>query len=239
MRICDVLPRGLEDTSIGAPLEGLHRIYERIGSDQDKWTSATPYRCPNGCGSCCEGFEPETLEVEALYLAAWLYRADGERFSAALEGYPESRAERPGCVLADPSGKYHCTVYGGRPLVCRLFAYSGDRAKDGSARFSLCSRMDDLGGPRRMDEKAILERFGLLPPVMGDLAGEAESLLPDSAGERSPLRSALPRAAAKIRYLADLAASSAFAVVRSESGGKGDGDNDNPGGGLPPMPRAG
>lgn len=237
MDIRDILPRGLEGTSLDGPLRALHRIYERIEESQSKWIASTPFRCPSGCGSCCEDFEPDLLDIEALYLAAFLARSNGERFAALLSGFSEARFERRGCVLAEPEGEYHCTVYGGRPLICRLFAYSGDRAKDGSARFRLCSRMPS-DGLRQMDEKAILDRFGLLPPIMGDLAGEAESLQPDLAGERTPLRQALPRAAAKIRYLADLSDSSAFSVFRVKDD-DGDGDNDNPGGGLPPMPRAG
>ena len=155
MEITDIHPRGLGGTSLDAPLRGLHRIYERIDSEQAAWGAAVPYRCPSGCGSCCEGFEPDLLEIEALYMAAWLARADERRFSEIAEGFRELSAEKKGCVLAKAEGEYHCTVYGGRPLICRLFAYSGDRAKDGSARFRLCSRMKDLGGPRHMDEKTI------------------------------------------------------------------------------------
>ncbi|MFA6507863.1 MAG: YkgJ family cysteine cluster protein [Treponemataceae bacterium] len=237
MDIRDILPRGIEATSLGGPLSGLHRIYERIEESQSKWVASTPFRCPSGCGSCCDDFEPGLLEIEALYLAAWLLRTHRDRVPAIMAGFTHEQTERKGCVLASPLGEYHCTVYGGRPLVCRLFAYSGDRAKDGSARFRLCSRMTtEL--PRQFDEMALLGHFGLLPPIMADLAGEADSLLPDQGGERTPLRLVLPRAVAKIRHLADLTDSSAFSIFLSKDD-KGDGDNDNPGGGLPPMSRAG
>ena len=238
MDIRDILPRGLEGTSFEVPLERLHGIYGQIEKVQSAWIAATPFRCPPGCGSCCEGFEPEVLELEALYLAAWLSRSDPARFAALRTGAEDGRPLGKGCFLADSSGAYHCTVYGGRPLICRLFAYSGDRAKDGSARFRLCSRMAS-DGPRQMDERELIERFSVLPPIMGDIAGEADSLLPGRSGNRRSLRDALPEAAAKIRYLSDLAASSAFSVLRAEDSGENDGDNDNPGGGEPPIPRAG
>lgn len=175
------------------------------------------------------------LEVEAAYLASWLRQADPSRYAAVLSGTFAGNSYGKGCVLSDPSGAYHCTAYGGRPLICRLFAFSGDRAKDGGARFRLCSRMASLGGPRQLGEAELMERFGRLPPIMGDIAGEAESLQPDRAGDRSPLRVALSRAAAKLSYMLDLSDSSAFASDRPET----DGDNDNPDGGTPPMPRAG
>lgn len=199
MDIRFALPSGLEGTSLYAPLEQLFRIYEGIESSQRRWIDSTPYRCPAGCGSCCEGFEPELSEIEALYLGAWMIRAEKE----GLLETAEASQERVGCVLADLTGEYHCTVYGGRPLICRLFAFSGDRDKSGFPRFRPCSRQN----PREettLNEETLLRRFGVLPPIMGDFAGEAELLLPTSAGERSPLREALPRAVAKIRYTMDL-----------------------------------
>jgi hypothetical protein len=164
-----------------------------------------------------------------LYLASWVLLNAPERLADV-----ERNADRKGCVLAEREGCYHCTVYGGRPLVCRLFAYAGDRGKDGSVRFRACAHMR-VKDARSLDQNELAARYGMLPPVMGDLAGEADLLLPSSAGERTPLREALPRAAAKIRHLTDLAAFSAFAASRDD----GDGDNDNPGGNTPPMPRAG
>jgi Fe-S-cluster containining protein len=238
MDIRDVLPRGLEGSSLEEPLERLHDIYRRIDEAQATWIAATPFRCPSGCGSCCEGFEPDILDVEALYLAAWLARNQPARFSAIQSGKAGFGEAGKGCPLADPAGEYHCTVYGGRPLICRLFAYSGDRGKDGCARFRLCSAMTHPG-PRQMHERELLDAYGLLPPIMGDFAGEAGTLLPDRNGERSRLRDALAAAASKIRHLSDLSASSALSVLRGRFGEDGDGDNDNPGGGEPPVPRAG
>lgn len=229
MGTIDILPRRLRGTSLEAPLAGLDRVYERIETAQSSWIAATPYSCPPGCGHCCETFEPDILEIEALYLAAWIVRNAPERLADV-----DRNADRVGCVLADHEGCYHCTVYPARPLVCRLFAYSGDRGKDGTVRFRPCAHMK-VAGKRDLGQAELTERYGMLPPVMGDLASEADLLLPGSAGERSPLREALPRAAAKIRLLTDLAAFSAFADAHDD----GDGDNDNPGGNTPPLPRAG
>jgi hypothetical protein len=89
-------------------------------------------------------------------------------------------------------------------------------------------------------------RFGVLPPAMGDLSGEAVMLYPGSSDERKPLREALPQAIAKIRYLSDLAASDCFAEGRGGNNDNGtDGGNDGGrdggnGGGRDdsPLPRA-
>ncbi len=230
--ISDVLPLRLAGTSMEGPLEGLHRIYERIDAEQSAWIQASPYRCPDGCGSCCDEFEPDLLDVEALYLAAWVLRNAPHRLDDA-----ERNAGRKGCVLADPDSRWHCTVYAGRPLVCRLFAFSGDRAKDGSVRYRPCSRMA-VQGSRSLGHAALIDLHGILPPAMGDLAAEASFLMPGSSGERSPLRYALVRAADKLRMLSGCSAFSAFAPERGD-GDDGDGEDDNPGGAPPTVPLAG
>jgi len=196
------LPAFIENTSFAAPLRELSGIYERIEKAQEPWIAATPFRCPPGCGRCCERFEPEILDLEALYLAAWLLAGP----TAALESLDFS-GTGPGCVLSDPHQAYHCTVYAGRPLVCRLFAFSGDRDKDGALRFSPCVF---AAGPaqKQWTEAEMQAAFGVLPPAMADLAGQADSLLPGTADRRLPLREALPKALAKLRYLRDLAAGS-------------------------------
>jgi Fe-S-cluster containining protein len=235
MRIFDLLPRRLAGTSLAEPVAALHDIYEGIDAAQSRWMAATPYRCPRGCGECCLTFEPDVLEVEALYAAAYLLRSDPARAELLESGFPNAAGS--GCVLASSRGEYHCTIYEARPLICRLFGFSGDRGKDGRTRFRLCSRMP-ADGERRLDEPALTSRFGQLPPLMGDYAGTAALILPSSSNERTGLREALPRAVAKVRYLLDLAAFSAFSQgAEDREGGddNGDGDGDN----TPPIPRAG
>ena len=217
----NALPGYLKDTSLEPVLMVMNRIYERIDEEQKKWTAVSTFRCPPGCGLCCETFEPDVLQGEALYLAAWL-----------LENKPELIKtidwSRPGtsCPLSNPVSEYHCTVYEGRPLICRLFAFSGDRAKDGTVRYRPCRHMD-TEDHTVLNQDTLMQRFGRCPPVMGDLSAEVSMSMPEVSDERLPLREALQRALAKIRYLHDL---HAFSVV---SGEDGDNDNDNN-----PQPRA-
>lgn len=222
----------LMGTALDEPIRRLHEIYDRIEQSQDAWIEATPFRCPEGCGSCCEHFEPDILEVEAYFLAAWMLLHQRDRLSSM-----NYHSEQRGCILADPDNPYHCTVYEGRPLICRLFAYSGDRAKDGSVRFRPCKFMKGdymQSGSKTYTEGELKELFGILPPVMGDLAGEAAILLPERSDDRYPLREILPVAIAKIQYVLDLAA---FAEQAAKGGtdGDNDGDNDNDGA---PQPKA-
>jgi len=223
----------LEGTALDEPIGKLYEIYNRIEQSQEAWIAATPFRCPAGCGSCCEHFEPDILDVEAYFLASWMLIHQRDR----IHSLPFD-SDQKGCILADPNNPYHCTVYEGRPLICRLFAYSGDRGKDGSVRYRPCKFMNndsvDSPGGKTYSAQELQERFGALPPVMGDLASEAAILLPERAGDRGPLRELLPVALAKIQYLLDLAAFSAKAKQHGTDGNN-DGDNENDGA---PLPRA-
>lgn len=232
-KLYDIVPRRLEGTSLQGFLEGMHRIYQRIENAQTAWTAASPYRCPEGCGTCCETFEPDILDAEAYYLAAFLVQARRDAGASSRAGWGEhtSAIGHRGCILSDPSDPYHCTVYEGRPLICRLFAFSGDRGKDGTIRYRPCRHMRE-GGSGTLGEVELLQLHGTLPPAMGDLAAEADLLSPESCGERRPLREVLPEALAKVRFLSDLAAFSDFAAQTVD---KDDGDNDNDG---PPIPAA-
>jgi len=214
----------LGGTRVKEIIEGLDALYAEIAREQEIWKKASPFQCPDGCGSCCVDFEPDVLESEALYLASWMLCHQRDRALAILDGSFVSpragtpAAGSPGCVLFDPETPYHCTVYEGRCLICRLFGYSGDRGKDGRPRLKPCKFLPSLtvaspgdraavGGSsegvehRQYSEAELLDLFGAVPPVMADIAAQVVALTPDSAQDRLPLREALRLAISKILML--------------------------------------
>jgi len=205
MDVFDMIPAQLAGSSLEMPLARLAAIYERIEIAQERWIGLTPYRCPDGCGRCCAKFEPELTEVEALFLAAWILHNEPALVEENQLDSIKLDSDQEACVLSDPEGKFHCRVYGGRPLICRLFAFSGDKAKDGTARFRPCEHMPH-SGDRILDETALLGLYGELPPLMSDFASEADLLMPDCSGKRTPLRLALPGALSKISMLCQFSA---------------------------------
>ena len=122
-------------------LTAVDSLYNDIDVDQKIWKAKSPMQCPDGCGSCCVHFEPEVYEAEALYLAAWMLENQSERADRIAEADSDAFIGGDGCVLFDPESPYHCTVYGGRCLICRLFGFSGDHGKDRRIRWKPCRYM--------------------------------------------------------------------------------------------------
>lgn len=204
-------------------LTAVDQLYSEIDTDQKDWKEKAPAGCPDGCGKCCVHFEPEIYEAEALYLAAWMLENQPERADRIAElgenafiqdaGY--SRRQHEGCVLFDPDSPYHCTVYGGRCLVCRLFGFSGDHGKDGTIRWKPCRYMQPSGIfaaaagiatlqggllGRQYGQEEMLRLFGAVPPFMGAASSRLLSLNPDDTNPL-PLRAALPAAIKKLKML--------------------------------------
>ncbi len=192
-----------------AVVEETDLVYQSLESAQAHWKSVTPYHCPEGCGSCCIDFEPDILECEALYLAAWLlhhHPLKAEALASALYVSPRPDVQR-GCQFYDPVSSWHCTVYGGRPLVCRLFGYTGDRGKDGLIRWKPCKflPLQSAGGTllrrSQYSNDELLLLIGALPPAMCDITAQLSAIDPGGEGQRLPISAALPRSIHKIRML--------------------------------------
>ena len=195
--ICDIL------TSVNS-------LYNGIEADQKIWKARSRIQCPDGCGSCCVRFEPEVYEAEALYLAAWMLEHQSERADRIAEADSDSFTRGDGCFLFDPDSPYHCTVYEGRCLICRLFGFSGDHGKDGAIRWKPCKYMQlsrtatdgtfDVQTGHKYGQEEMMRLFGAVPPYMGAASSSLLALNPDDTHPR-PLRIALPAAIKKLKML--------------------------------------
>lgn len=201
-----------EGTVVYTVLTAIDSLYKNIEAAQKPWKQTCPMQCPEGCGRCCAHFEPNIYEAEALYLAAWMLEHQSERAEYIIETDDTCRTNTDACILFDPDNPYHCTVYGGRCLICRLFGFSGDHGKDGHIRWKPCRHMqcsDTIveqscmhpGQLRRQyEQEEMLHLFGTVPPYMGAFSAALLALNPDDTHPR-PLRSALPAAIKKLKML--------------------------------------
>ncbi len=199
-------------------LEELELLYSRADEAVSQFQAKSGLSCPVGCGSCCEGFVPDILPLEAEYLAAFLAAKDAEKaYALAARPLEESVREdgRRGCPLYADDTPYHCTVYAARPLICRLFAFSAGRDKRGQPSFALCRLMPepDLAlagmpaGAPAADEASSPEARrarAMDAPLMADYGGELASIDPHAAGEREALPEALAKALGKVLFLVGL-----------------------------------
>ncbi|MCK9170045.1 MAG: YkgJ family cysteine cluster protein [Treponema sp.] len=191
-------------------LHALDAVYTAIQEQESVWKTASRVSCTDGCGACCVAFEPDVLDCEALYLALWLIENEPAAARSIRDGtYPMTRSDNPaGCFLYDPDNPYHCTVYGGRCLICRLFGYSGDHGKDGSTRWKPCRFLSETElsfhtpplTHRQYESAELFSLFNALPPVMSDSMSQVLSLSPCSTGTTYPLREILPQAIQRMQF---------------------------------------
>ncbi|MBF0618752.1 MAG: YkgJ family cysteine cluster protein [Candidatus Omnitrophica bacterium] len=122
-------------------VRALEGQFKAVHVGTQAFAKAAGLKCPRGCGACCAGTSVEATELEMLPLAVSLVE-DGE--AEIWYNLAEQRAFRGGCVFYKPgrkTGEGSCAQYAYRPLVCRLFGYSGNPDKDGKIRFSACTRL--------------------------------------------------------------------------------------------------
>lgn len=194
----------LEGTSVHEILVKTENIYKKIFEAQKIWYENSNFFCPSGCGACCAVFEPDLLECEALYMAAWLLENQKKTaLEIAKNNFPFDNGKA--CPLYDKNSSAHCSVYFGRAFICRLFGASGSKNKNGKPVWKPCkfypkNLLNNFNPPiehKEYGEEETLKLFGAIPPVMSDLVQESIAFFPNSE-KTDLLRNILPKA---IRFL--------------------------------------
>ena len=198
----------LKGTKEAEILERIEASYEKIAAAQKTWYEKSSVLCPSGCGQCCHNFEPDLLSSEALYMAAWLLENQAETAEKVAAGiFPFENGKT--CLFHDFNNPYHCTIYGGRAFICRLFGASGAKDKHTEVVWKPCkfypqNELQKFKPPlahRQYSQEELLEEFGILPPVMSNFLEEAVSFEPGNAKTRL-LREILPDAVRRLKWIA-------------------------------------
>lgn len=199
--------RLLKDTREEEILVEMEKSFDNISVQQSEWYKKSGFVCPSGCGECCRDFEPDLLECEALYMAAWLLENKPDIAEKVGEGkFPFPRFK--GCQFWVENNPYHCSIYGGRAFICRLFGACGNKNKDGDLVFKPCKfypseKLLQYKIPlshRQYSVKEIEEIFGVLPPAMSDLMGSANSFNP-GIQKTELIRDILPSKIRKLKWI--------------------------------------
>lgn len=196
--------KGLKESEVLLEME---EAYKKIEEEQSLWYKTSKFYCPQGCGKCCHNFEPDLLECEALYMAAWLIENQNEvAQNIALGKFPFENGKT--CPFHNFDNPYHCSIYGGRAFICRLFGASSSKAKDGQAVWKPCKfipsetlKSYDKNLEHKQysfeESKKILKA---VPPVMSDLMQQALSFCPDENNTKL-IREILPETVRKLFWL--------------------------------------
>ncbi|MBN2511146.1 MAG: YkgJ family cysteine cluster protein [Spirochaetales bacterium] len=194
-------------------LQALEEVYRDLDCDIADWQRTSDLACPTGCGHCCTRFTPDITAVEAEYLAVFLlqhYPEKTDKFDG-LEG-SSSKLSSEECPLFDPDSAFHCSVYAARPLVCRLFAFSGFRDKSGHRRFAPCRQMpvsDEYSALQKQfpssGSREIAPDDSITFPLLGVFGSRVEAADFEPSAERELLPSAVLRAVSRIRLKRQLA----------------------------------
>lgn len=182
-------------------------LYDEIKEGQSVWYEKSSFTCPSACGQCCKNFEPDLLDCEADYMAAWLLEKRPELADEVSKGnFPF--AQNKGCPFWDENNDYHCTIYEGRAFICRFFGAYGSRSKTGENVFKPCKfypaeKLAEHNPPlshRQYNQKEMQEIFGVLPPLSTDIMEKALVLNPDNTKTKM-LRDILPKAVNRLKWL--------------------------------------
>ena len=202
----------LKETRESEVLNSIEEAYKNISAAQKVWYDKSQFYCADGCGECCRNFEPDLMESEALYMAAWIMENQPEVAASIAKGkFPFPREK--GCPLWDENNAYHCTIYGGRALICRLFGACGSHAKNGETVFKPCKfypedKLKSWKTPlthRQYSQSEIESIFGVLPPVMSDLTEGVVSI--SNGNETKLIRDILPDAIRRLQWIISMSES--------------------------------
>lgn len=175
--------------------QAVQAIYADIDAAVARFQTHSGLVCPPGCGQCCLFGRVEATVLEFLPLAFGLHRLQQaeellDRLLLASQG--------PRCLLYQADriarGEGGCSQYAGRPLVCRLFGFAGNRDRQGVARLALCRTMKEQGNR----EATFLGQIDDGMPIFAEAGMRMTSLHPAYGTQRLPINKALAEALAVV-----------------------------------------
>lgn len=209
----------LKDTKEGEIIAFMDQAYSNLFNEQKNFYQQSEFSCPDGCGSCCHNFEPDLLESEALYMAAWLITNQSETAEKIASGFtdhffptaPNQNITDKTCIFFNKDSGYHCSIYNGRPMICRLFGANSFKDKTGATCWKPCKfypqeKLASYKIPlshRQYQKEEVLQTFGIMPPIMSDIMEPVINRLPGRT-ESLPLREILPQTIRKLYWLLSL-----------------------------------
>lgn len=177
----------------------LMRVYEKLDGAITRFRWKTGIHCAKGCGQCCENPYVEATVLEMLPLAAALIRRnEAQRW---LQG-DQPEYEKGRCPFYQPDGqvawKGRCSVYPLRPLICRMFGYSGKKDKEDKKQYYTCERIETQF--RDICQRINHQKTDTALPMMEDYSMQRLELAREIDRNLYPLPLALKKALERIGF---------------------------------------
>ena len=119
-------------------IKEVNRIYGQVDRHVSAFKRRSGLACETGCGDCCLKEDLQAGVLEFLPAAYELYFTDS--YQTVLDRIDENKDST--CVFFSPFGeKGHCSFYGHRGLICRLFGFSAMTDKKGEKRLVTCQKI--------------------------------------------------------------------------------------------------
>jgi Fe-S-cluster containining protein len=178
-------------------------LFSRLDAETEAFAAASGLRCPDGCGACCESPNVYSTAVELEPLARAL--VEEGRAEAALE---QATARGQGtCIFyaSHGGGQGRCTVYGLRPMICRLFGFAAIRNKHAQPELAGC-KVHKAAQPEAMARAHELVSGGFPVALMSAWQQQAAELGTSATGALVPINQAIQEALERALYAASLSA---------------------------------
>ena len=148
-------------------------------------------------------FRSDLTEAEANFMVLWLIQNQRQTAEKLLE---ENENSSKTCIFFNAENNCHCSIYGARPFICRLFGASSFYSKNRSLVWRPCKfypeeKLSGFGLSHRQYSKDMAKKIlGEVPPAMSDIMAQAMAVSPENKSTE-PLRKILPRKIQHIFFL--------------------------------------
>jgi Fe-S-cluster containining protein len=179
--------------SIYHKVQAVEKVFNSLEKELASFKNATDLKCLSGCGLCCHNPEINATPIEFLPFAYDLYKK-GIAYewldNAEKESLNLCRIFRP--LLKDGDVGF-CGHYKFRGLICRLFAFSASKDKEGQPKLATCKTIK-TNFPNEYTNAVEHIEAGRKVPIMSDYYHQIRSIDPDLGRQLLPINEAIKEA---------------------------------------------
>jgi len=179
----------------------VEKVFSELDEHLASVSADTGMKCVHLCNACCRKTDIEASPIEFIPLAAWLY--ENGKVDEFLERLNKT-GDTGYCVLFSPDawkeGKWGCTNYEKRGLICRLFGFGYRLNRDSVPELVTCKLMKEtcpegVAKARRIGVEAPEE-----VPLFRNYSMQLYSIDPDLAIRQYPINKAIRLAIEKLYF---------------------------------------